>query len=83
MIDRTRRVGLSVLAGILLSANGLFAGAIHTYAYTGANFTSATGPYTTSDFVSGTITLSPPLPADSALSLNSLNFLNYSFSDGV
>jgi hypothetical protein len=51
-----------------------------TYQYTGNPFTIATGPYTTSDFVSGMVTLAGPLPP------NFLGFVTptaFTFSDGV
>jgi len=52
-----------------------------TYQYTGHSFTSASGSYTTSDFVSGMLTLAGPLAPNMPLSLVSPTA--FSFSDGV
>jgi hypothetical protein len=67
-------VGGTIFAGTAASANVILD-------YTGKNFTSVSGPYTTSERVTGTITLSGPLAAN-------LNFfdatpVSFSFNDGV
>jgi hypothetical protein len=54
------RVILSALVMLLTSQ---FASA-EVYTYTGPNFTSVSGPYTTSMSVTGTITTSSPIPPD-------------------
>jgi hypothetical protein len=53
----------------------------NVYTYTGHDFTTVTGPYTTSDLVSLTLTFSAPL-ADN-LNLTSITPTFASFSDGV
>jgi hypothetical protein len=52
-----------------------------TYTYTGNPFTSVSGPYTTSDFVSGMVTLAGPLAANMPFTL--VSPIAFSFSDGV
>jgi hypothetical protein len=51
------------------------------YKYTGNPFTTVTSPYTTSDFVSGTIQLPSVLPPNQTEFSPTLD--GYSFSDGV
>lgn len=53
-----------------------------TYTYTGADFTSVSGSYTTSDSVSGEFTLPAPL-ADNLTVLTAITPTSFSFSDGV
>src|SRR5215471_5063071 len=52
-----------------------------TYQYTGNPFTEVVGAYTTSDFVSGTVTLADPLAPNTALT--SVSPTAFTFSDGV
>ena len=52
-----------------------------TYQYTGNPFTFVFGAYTTSDFVSGMVTLASPLAAN--MPLTAVTPLAFSFSDGV
>jgi hypothetical protein len=52
-----------------------------TYSYTGNPFTTATAPYTTSDKVTGSVTLAAPLGANMSFTL--VVPLAFSFSDGV
>ena len=51
-----------------------------TYQYTGNPFTFVTGPYTTSDFVTGMVTLAGPLPPNMPSPVTPTAF---TFSDGV
>ena len=52
-----------------------------TYTYTGTPFTTVTGPYTTSDKVTGSVELMSPLGLN--MSLTSVTPLAFSFFDGV
>ena len=52
-----------------------------TYQYTGNPFTNVEGAYTTSDFVSGTVTLAGPLAPNMALT--SVSPTAFTFSDGM
>lgn len=52
-----------------------------TYKYTGNQFTSATSPYTTSDSVSGMLTLATPLAPNTMNSI--VTPTSFSFFDGV
>ena len=63
---------------------GVLAGSAQTYiyTYTGNNFTSASGPYTASDKVTGSITLSALL-GDNYAGNPSATLLNFVFTDGV
>jgi hypothetical protein len=54
-----------------------------TYQYTGNPFTSATGPYTTSDFVTGMVTLTGPLAPNMPFFSPNVSPIAFSFSDGV
>src|SRR5262245_43995641 len=51
-----------------------------TYTYTGNPFTTVTAPYTTSDFVSGMLTLASPLPAN--MPFTTVTRIAFSFFDG-
>lgn len=73
-----------ILISLALLAS-LISGYAHatTYSYTGDNFTSATGVYSTAMRITGTITTSSPIPPDSAgLNISGL-LTSWSFSDGV
>ena len=52
-----------------------------TYKYTGNPFTNVEGVYTTSDFVSGMVTLAGPLAPN--IPLTSVSPTAFTFSDGV
>jgi len=52
-----------------------------TYTYTGNPFTSVNGVYTTSDFVSGMLSLASPLGANRPFT--AVTPIHFSFSDGV
>jgi hypothetical protein len=52
-----------------------------TYEYTGNPFTSVSGPYSTSDFVTAMVTLGSPLAAN--MPLTEVTPLAWSLSDGV
>jgi PEP-CTERM motif len=77
------RISIIALACLFLSASGARADTF-TYTYTGNDFTTVTGPYTTSDKVTGIFVLSEPIPP-SLLNLTdeSALVLSYSISDGV
>src|SRR5271154_297201 len=77
----------NVLCGLAIAVVlqwGMPAGSAQTYiyTYTGNDFTSASGPYTTSAKVTGSITLSAPL-GDNYEGNPSATLLNFNFSDGV
>lgn len=71
-------VGPILLLGIL--ATGVLTADPVTYTYTGQPFQFASGPYTTSDFVSGYFTVPTPLADGSVFDFTPTT---YSFSDGV
>ena len=71
---------LSIFGLLFLSAANL--NAEQVYSYTGALFTNVEAPYTTSDRISGNITLDLPLaPSLSAVDLTNL-LSDFSFTDG-
>jgi hypothetical protein len=62
---------------VLLSASGTFASAVYTY--TGVDFTTTTGPlYTTSDYITGIMTLAAPLVINQEQVISPVSF---QFSD--
>jgi len=75
-VTKTIVTGLILFCGLQSAAR-----ADITYTYTGNDFTTATGAYTTSDFVSGYFTLASALGDN--LVLASETPATYSFSDGV
>jgi hypothetical protein len=70
-----------VSAILVLSASTLIAHADSIYTYTGQDFTFATAPFTTGDFVSGSFTTTTPLGdnLDDAFIIPA----SFSFNDGV
>lgn len=82
-----RLMKIAAAAGFALAA--LFAGSAASaqavYVYTGNNFTNVFAPgYTTSDKITGTLTLSSTLPSSLTTLTNEVALVtSYSFSDGV
>jgi hypothetical protein len=71
----------AVSVGALLSISPAAAA---TYVYTGLNFTSATGSYTTSDSVTGSLTVASPLGDSMTYVYSTMPTpFSWSFSDGV
>jgi PEP-CTERM motif len=71
---------LSIVVGIVMAVLGAAsANANVTYLYTGPNFTTAFSPYTTSDNVTASITLS----AEPGPTFSPIIPIDFSFSDGV
>jgi hypothetical protein len=76
------RFGLAIVCAAALSAMGAASAHADTiYTYTGTDFTTVTGTYTTSDSVSGMIDLAAPLGDNAPLGL--VTPVSFSFSDGV
>jgi hypothetical protein len=73
------KIGLGALFALGTMYSNAFADV--NYFYTGTDFTIAQGPYTTSDSVTGSITLSSPL--GSYLFYDAITPVAFSFSDGV
>ncbi len=73
------KVGLGAMFAFGAMYSNAFADV--SYFYTGTDFTIAEGPYTTSDSVTGSITLSAPL--GSYLFYDAITPVAFSFSDGV
>jgi hypothetical protein len=72
------------LAGAVVLQLGMLAGSAQTYiyTYTGNDFTSASGPYTTSDNITANLVLSAPLGANYEGSPTA-TLLNFGINDGV
>lgn len=66
---------------MLLAVSPRSARADVVYTYTGNDFTSATTPYTLSDYVTAELTFATPLAADMTLQI--VTPLSFAFSDGV
>jgi hypothetical protein len=73
------KIGLGAMVAFGATYSSAFADV--TYFYTGTDFTIAQAPYTTSDSVTGSITLSAPL--GSFLFFAGITPVAFSFSDGV
>ena len=83
--------GMKALPKILLALTGVAALSLAypasvqavptTYQYTGHHFTDVSGPYTTSMFVSGMVTLAGPLGAN--MPLTEVTPIAFTFFDGV
>lgn len=69
-------------AAVLLSLTAA-AHADTVYTYTGNDFTYATSPYTTSDSVSGTLTLASALSPNTSVLVAGPNLISFSFTDGI
>jgi hypothetical protein len=72
-----------VLAAMVSFFGAAGASADAIYSYTGNDFTTASAPYTTSDFVSLTLTLSAPLPDNANLVNVVPDVVSFHVSDGV
>ena len=72
------------IAGAIILQLGLLTGSAQTYiyTYTGNEFTSASGPYTTSDNITANLILSAPLGANYEGSPTA-TLLNFGINDGV
>ncbi len=68
-----------LLTGLFLMTLPMMANTIYTY--TGNPFTTVSGVYTTSDFVTASVTFASPLGNNFAFAL--INPISFSFSDGV
>jgi hypothetical protein len=75
----TKITQFSCAVGIL--AAGVVQATPITYSYTGNSFTDVSGPYTTSDMVTGFVTFASPLKANMPLTAETPSA--FSFSDGV
>jgi hypothetical protein len=79
----SKQTGLAAVVAAALSAMGAAtAGADTIYTYTGPVFTSASSPWTTSDFVTVTLDFVNPLPSNLA-TLSSEIPSSFSFTDGI
>lgn len=81
----SRLLGLacvSVMLGLVLGLSAP-ASAVTIYTYAGRPFSVVSGPYTTSMSVTGTITLSSPIPANSATIDVTPYITAFSISDGI
>jgi hypothetical protein len=76
----TKIIQFTCVAAAMLTGATVHAASI-TYTYTGNSFTDVTGPYSTSDMVTGFVTFSSPLAAN--LPLTAETPTAFSFSDGV
>ena len=83
-MSNVRLTGLACISVLFLLAPVLCRASAVTYVYTGHVFTSHPPPYTNLDSVSGSITLSSPLPAnDSTLTDYSSQVIGINFTDGL
>jgi hypothetical protein len=78
---------IGVLSGVILldamlTMSSASATTYYTYSYTGPNFTVVSGAYTTSDNISGSVTLTQPLGDSFSGPISSILYA-FSFSDGV
>jgi hypothetical protein len=75
-----KRIMLSFVVLALLISNYAYAA---TYTYTGSNFTTVAGVYTTNMRITGIINTSPPIPPNSSSLDISPILTSWSFNDGV
>ena len=75
-------LALTAVAALLVGYPASVQAVPTTYTYTGNPFTTANGPYTTSMYVSGMLTLAAPL-APNMVFQQVTPPLTFSFSDGV
>jgi hypothetical protein len=76
------RISIIALASLFLSVTGAKADTF-TYTYTGNDFTDVSGPYTTSEKLTGMFNLSAAIPANHPFSDVSSLVLSFTMSDGV
>ncbi|MEI6741141.1 MAG: PEP-CTERM sorting domain-containing protein, partial [Gemmatimonadaceae bacterium] len=76
------RVGLLAGSAALLAIAAPVNAAVTTYTYSGFEFSSVKGPYTTSDRVTGSITLASSLPSN-LTTFTAVAPISFSFGDGV
>jgi hypothetical protein len=74
-------LALTAVAALSLAHPASLQAVPTTYQYTGNPFTVATAPYSTSDFVTGMVTLAGPLAPN--MLLTSVLPIAFTFSDGV
>ena len=77
----TKKTSLALVVGAALSALAAASASAATYDYMGNPFSSSSSPYSDSDAVTGTVTLSSPLPDNASLFTPSV--VSYQFTDGV
>lgn len=78
--EHTMKIRAIILSAILLLPLPMLADSVTTYTYTGKNFTFVEAPYTTSDSITGSMTL---LTLGGNYVDVQVNVQSYSFSDGL
>ena len=74
-------LALTAIAALLVAYPASVQAVPTTYQYTGHPFTDVSGPYTTSDFVTATLTLAGPLGAN--MPLTQVTPTAFTLSDGA
>lgn len=82
MLTKHQRLSSFVVAAALTMIGAATARADTIYTYTGNDFNEVSGPYTTSEFISGYFVLASPL-GDNTTTYDAGPVLSFSFSDGV